>query len=231
MLAQLDNDGIERPIAFMSQKLNKAQRNYTITVLECLAVVLAIKKFRAFIEGHEFKVVTDHASLKWLMRQSDLSGRLARWALKLQGFNFSIEHRKGRDNVVPDTLSRAFENSVAAMEIEVKPLINLDSPAFDEPDYIGWRNEVVKSEDPDYKVEGKYIYKRTKFSEIDLQDTDAWKLVVPTQLRGEVLYAAHNVPNSAHGGIAKTVEMIRRYFYWPKLVVDVREYVGKMGIM
>jgi hypothetical protein len=69
----------------MSKKLNKAQRNYTVTEVECLAVVLAMKKFRMYIDGHDFKVVTDHASLRWLMNQSDLSGRLARWAIKLQG--------------------------------------------------------------------------------------------------------------------------------------------------
>lgn len=53
-----------------------------------------------------FTVITDHASLKWLMTLKDLTGRLARWSLKLQGFNFNIIHRKGSENVVPDTLSR-----------------------------------------------------------------------------------------------------------------------------
>lgn len=43
------------------------------------------------------------------MGQRDLSGRLARWALKLQGMNFSIEHRTGKDNVVADALSRTPE--------------------------------------------------------------------------------------------------------------------------
>jgi len=102
VLAQCDQSGCERPIAFMSKKLNKAQRNYTVTELECMAVVLAIKKFRMYIDGHSFKVVTDHSSLRWLMNQSDLSGRLARWAIKLQGYSFEIEHRKGCENVVAD---------------------------------------------------------------------------------------------------------------------------------
>lgn len=82
------------------------QRNYTVTEIECLAVVMAIAKFRPYIEGFKFRLFTDHASLKWLMAQKDLSGRLARWALKLQGYDFTIEHRRGKDNVVPDTLSR-----------------------------------------------------------------------------------------------------------------------------
>lgn len=130
VLAQEDSEGIERPIAYMSQKLNKAQRNYTVTELECLAVVQAISKFRAYIEGQEFKVVTDHASLKWLMRQSDLSGRLARWALKLQGFEFTIEHRRGKENVVPDALSRVFEGNITEVEIEIMPSIDLNSDVF-----------------------------------------------------------------------------------------------------
>jgi len=88
--AQCDENGTERPIAYMSKKLNRSQRNYSTTELECLAEVLAIKRFRMYSEGHEFTVVTDHASLRWLMTQQDLQGRLARWALKLQGFNFNI---------------------------------------------------------------------------------------------------------------------------------------------
>lgn len=56
VLAQVDNVGNERPIAFMSQKLNSAQRYYTVTELECFAIVLAIKKFRAYIEAHEFRL-------------------------------------------------------------------------------------------------------------------------------------------------------------------------------
>lgn len=51
VLAQEDSDGNERPIAYMSQKLNKAQRNYTITEMECLAVVLAVRKFRAYMNS------------------------------------------------------------------------------------------------------------------------------------------------------------------------------------
>lgn len=67
-----------------------SQCNYNITELECLAAVLSIKKFRAYIEGFQFTIITDHAALKWLMYQKNLSSRLARWSLKLQAFKFYI---------------------------------------------------------------------------------------------------------------------------------------------
>lgn len=61
-------EGQVHPIAFMSRKLNAAQRNYTVAELECLAV-LSIKQFRCYVEGMAFTVITDHASLKWLMNR------------------------------------------------------------------------------------------------------------------------------------------------------------------
>lgn len=112
VLAQEDDSGSERPIAFISHNLNKSQRNYSITELESLAVLFAVIKFRPYIEGQEFKVVTDHASLKWIMSQKDLTGRLARWSLKLQCFKFDIEHRRRIYNVVPEALSRVHENAI-----------------------------------------------------------------------------------------------------------------------
>lgn len=106
VLFQKDDNGEEHPIAYFSHKMTSAQRNYTVNERECLAVVLAIKKFRPFVELVAFTVITDHSSLKWLMSHRDLSGRLSRWSLHLQSFDFVIEHRKGKLNVVPDTLSR-----------------------------------------------------------------------------------------------------------------------------
>ncbi|KAM8707567.1 hypothetical protein ACLKA7_014661 [Drosophila subpalustris] len=89
VLIQLTDEGIEKPVAFMSKKLNTAQRNYSVTERECLSAVLTIEKFRCYLELQEFELITDHASLLWLMRQPNLRGRLARWAMRLQGYKFS----------------------------------------------------------------------------------------------------------------------------------------------
>ena len=66
VLSQVSLDGIERPIAYCSQILHKHKCNYTVTERECLAVIFALKQFKAYIYGTKFEIVTDHASLSWL---------------------------------------------------------------------------------------------------------------------------------------------------------------------
>jgi len=71
-----------------------------------LVIVWAIRKLRPYLEGYNFKVVSDHMALKWVYSIESSSGRIARWALKLQQYDFEIAYRKGQLNVVADALSR-----------------------------------------------------------------------------------------------------------------------------
>lgn len=231
VLSQEDEKGIERPIAYFSHKLNRAQRNYSITELECLAAVLCIKKFRGYIEGHPFKVVTDHASLRWLMRQSDLNGRLARWSLKLQSFEFSIEHRKGSLNIVPDALSRL--DDVDSVEMDPTPLVNLKSPHFNSAQYEQLRNLFLENNTkfPDIKVIDNFVYKRTDFSNGNpLSEALSWKLWVPDYLTNDIIRNAHCPPLAGHCGISKTIEKIRRNLYWPGMYVQIRKFISECDV-
>ena len=69
-------------------------------------LVEGIKKFQPYLHNHKFTFVTDHSSLRWLMNVKDASGRLARWALLLQQYDFNIVHRPGRNHGNADCLSR-----------------------------------------------------------------------------------------------------------------------------
>ena len=100
-------DGVLRPVAFASHTLTPAQRNYNVCELECLAIIFPLQKFNMYLDGARFVIQSDNAALSWLQRLENPAGRLARWALTLQKYDYTIVHKPGTQNKVPDALSRA----------------------------------------------------------------------------------------------------------------------------
>ena len=235
VLFQTDPEGNERVIYYHSRKLNAAQKNYSITELECLAAIECVKKFRPFIELQDFKVVTDHASLKWLMSQKDLSGRLARWSLKLQGYKFEIEHRKGTENVVPDALSRAF--AIDAISVPESDCcfsrFDMNDPAFKSDEYLELVSTVTQNSRnlPDLLVSDGMVLKKVKTSPQALEGVEScWKLWIPQTMTDSMIRQAHEPQRASHGGIAKTLHRLQEMFYWPNMFVQVKQFVSSCEI-
>jgi hypothetical protein len=72
--------GVDRPVAYASRQLNKAERSYSVSELEALAVVWATKYFRCYLYGNKFLVRTEHAALKFIHKFADNNARLNRWS-------------------------------------------------------------------------------------------------------------------------------------------------------
>ena len=114
VLSQKEEQGLEHAVAYASRSLNKAERNYTTTEQECLAVVWAVKQFRVYLHGKRFEVVTDHAALKWLLNHCTPHGRLVRWIVQLQEYEFRVTYRKGITHQNADALSRLLHPTTTA---------------------------------------------------------------------------------------------------------------------
>ena len=104
-LSQISNDNKEHPIAYASKSLKKEEINYSATELECAAIVWAIEHFHKYLGTCHFTLITDHSALQWL-KSSQPKGRLGRWIMKLQPYNYTIIHKPGRIHSNVDALSR-----------------------------------------------------------------------------------------------------------------------------
>eukprot|EP00873_Tetraselmis_striata_P028450 jgi/Tetstr1/448714/TSEL_035951.t1 len=106
VLAQEDDEGQEYVVEFASRTCQGAEPNYASYEGECLAMLYGMDKFRYYLFGRQFVVVTDHRPLEWLMNTAQLRGKLARWAMRLSEYDFVVRYRKGVHHVNADCLSR-----------------------------------------------------------------------------------------------------------------------------
>lgn len=106
ILMQRSEDNLFHPIYYASWKATPVEEKYTSYELEILAVVKALKKFRVYLLGIPFKIVTDCKAFAMTMKKKDTCLRVARWALLLKDFQYVVEHRPGTSMRHVDALSR-----------------------------------------------------------------------------------------------------------------------------
>ena len=97
--------GQDLPIAYASRTLNNAERNYSTTEKELLAIVWACKQYRPYLYCKTFTIVTDHKPLTW-GSNVDPSSKLLRWRLKIEDFDYHVIYKPGVRNTNADALSR-----------------------------------------------------------------------------------------------------------------------------
>lgn len=235
-------NGEERVIAYSSQKLSPAEQKYMVTEKELLAIIHAIEKFMPYIQGVKFNVITDHSALQYLRSLKDPCGRLCRWALKLQALDFEVFHRKGKQNVVPDALSRAFGDS-CVIEIP-EETVKKDTCVIEIPEDVdtkdvensNWYNKLWdKSEKhpedyKQYRIEAGKLYKFVRTPGKDHCYSNMWKEVVPDLQKDKILKRFHDDVTAGHLGVRKTIKRIYENYFWPGLERDVRTYISACEI-
>lgn len=209
-------EGQERVISYFSHKLTTPQRNYHPAEKEALAALLSIQAFRGYIECCHFTLITDSSALTHILTTSwKVGSRCSRWSLNLQQYDMTIIHRKGKDNVVADALSR----SVAAV-----------SQGAEDEWYGSMKQSVLENPDDfvDFRVTNGQLFKFVSTNDSPYDHRYEWKIVVPLGDRESIITTNHD--DAMHLGYEKTLSRVRQRFYWPKMAKDIRQYVQNCGI-
>jgi exodeoxyribonuclease III len=104
----VDHPDGRKPVAFASRLLSPTESNYSNTDREGLAVVWACDVFRHQLNDSltTVEIESDHSALLSLFKKGDLKGRFARYIYALQDLDIRLVHKPGKNQVIPDTLSR-----------------------------------------------------------------------------------------------------------------------------
>ena len=204
-LMQNYEDG-RHPVAFEGRKLRPAELNYPAHEKEQLAVVYAVEKWRCYLEGKTFTVLTDNRAVVYLKHKLVLGNRrLARWQLALSGYDFEFKHMPGPKNQ-SDPISR---------RPDLCPLMVFRT----DEDWTEAYNQ-----DPLYQDENRPV----TFHRQGHHWFQGDRICVPDNinLRQRMLHESHATPLSGHLGRDKTYDRCSRRFYWPQMHDDVRNYVA-----
>jgi len=109
------------PLAYFSKQFCPKLLNSSTYVREFAAITAAVRKWRQYLLGHHFVILTDHHSLRELMNQTIQTSEQHRYLARLLGFDYTIQYRARRSNVVADALSRAMEGQAASLYLLSMP--------------------------------------------------------------------------------------------------------------
>lgn len=231
ILMQRDNKDKLHPIAYYSRQTTMDESKFHSYELETLAVVEALERFRVYVLGKAFKVVTDCAAIRSTMTKRDLLHRVARWYLIMQEYDLTVEHRDGAKMAHVDALSRnPVETPVTHERMDVFEILRVEDDVWlqtvQEQDSELQRIKSILS-DPatkgvveihkNYAIKNGRLYRIVeKNGEINL------KWVVPKSVRWQIVRMNHD--DAGHLGFDKTYEKISHVYWFQKMRRFIKKY-------
>ena len=245
VLSQIQ-DGKERVIAYWSRQLRRSEKNYSTIEREALAVVDAIKEFYPYLYGFSFTLYTDHNPLVSLKTVKDFGGRVSRWLLLLQQFDFTVVYKPGTSNGNADCLSRRpppVDSPGESGSADTDPEIDTVAVVHDNgpPNNLIWQEQAkdavltavkaallqgspmptqFRNQQDNLVIEKDCLYRRGAVSPVG---TPCLQVVVPSSLRNTILEHLHD--KGGHLGVCKTTEKLAERYFWPAYTADVEKWV------
>ena len=237
-------DGKEQVIAYSSRTLSKAERRYSVTRKELLAVVTFVRHFKHYLYGRRFLLRTDHGSLRWLFNFKEPERQVARWLDILNTFEFDVEHRPGTKHRNADALSRypSVSGECNAVSMPCWDLCKISKAQQEDAvlaPIVNWKQQGRR---PDGTTIGG-LDPRTKgywfqWDQLELHQDCLYRrwasdtggesrllLVVPDSLQEQIMAAAHDNPGGGHLGVAKTIPKVKNKYYWIGCSKDVKLWI------
>ncbi|KAJ8870259.1 hypothetical protein PR048_029280 [Dryococelus australis] len=208
-LAQFDSNEVGKTVAMASRTMSPAERNYTVTEKEALAIIWALNKFRDILFGEKMKLLTDHQALTCLKDGKTLGNRLTRWCLLLQEYDIEVMYTKGSENVTADYLSRLPGGQrcrVSGNEASNLSQLLSDMGEMQRQDqFCGAILQNLAELPQDHKLHRTFS-------------------VIPQEIALQVTQEMHEALGHI-GSIKLYDETLRRQMYWTKMQQDVQKVV------
>lgn len=211
ILVQRQEDTKFHPVAYFSKKTSEQEAKYHSFELEAAAIIYALEKFRIYLQGIHFTIVTDCNSLKLTLEKKDVNQRILRWSLILRNYDYDLEHRSGNRMQHVDALSRV--NCV--MIIEENSFERNLAIAQEKDEAIKLiRENIEKSEHKWFEMRNGLVYRKLKGRSL---------FYVPSNMEWQVVRSCHD--DLGHFGVDKTYEYLSRVYWFPEAKEKVKLYI------
>lgn len=209
-----------RPIAYFSRVLASHHQKLPAYEKELIGLAKAITHWRPYLWGRSFVVRTDHYSLKYFLDQRITTSPQQHWLSKLLGFDFVVEYRAGRENIVADALSRQTEDvgNLAAISMPQLELFeDIRALVADSADLQELIRQIQQGESSNqWSVSNGLVYFKNR-------------VYIPpsSSIATSILAALHN---QAHEGYQKTLKRVAADFYWKGMKIDIQNFVRACNV-
>jgi hypothetical protein len=225
ILVQKQADDKLHPVAYYSRQTKEVESRYHSYELEVMAIVESLKKFRCYLLGVPFTVVTDCNSIKGLAKKANLNGRIARWWLQLQEFDFEVQYCPGERMKHADALSR---NPIQQEEpddnfvLRIEPADWVLSAQLTDPEVSKWRETLLSSASTtaDQQVQANFALRKDR---VYRKTSKGLLWCVPKGMRHEIVRSAHEAVG--HASVEKTLEKVSEAYWFPRMRRYIDRYI------
>jgi hypothetical protein len=211
------------PVAYLSKPVCDKNKGLSTYEKECMAIILAVEKWRSYLHHQEFIIKTDHRSLLFLTEQRVQTKLQHKALLKLMDLKFRIEYKQGAANVAADALSRCVPDQYIAAVSVSKPawIINLVEGYKDDPKAVKLLEQLAltQSNDQGYSLHDGVIRYQGRI----------W-LGNNAIAQQHVVQSLHSSGIGGHSGFHATYHRIKNLFAWPKMKNTIHQYIRECTV-